>query len=235
VSERRRAVRKAAPMAADMEPPEAATHPIATRTPEFPRLAAAASVVRLEEGLYALGIGPMPRLPDCSPHVVLPAILLSTPPARRDRCVEIIGTSGGDAGWIGCDGGTVVVKSPPGGGDLWVTAYGPPECAMALPLVEPRRLDRPCAPPPQLEAVIEPDEIRTEIVLHMNGSEISDLPGKAGSAIAAVSSGSRPSASDRPRGWRRATSNSRGWAPTAGRRRGLPTPNSVAPGDSTFR
>jgi hypothetical protein len=41
---------------------------------------------------------------------------------------------------------------------------------MALPFVEPRRLDRPCskgALPPQLDAVIEPDEIRTEIVLHM--------------------------------------------------------------------
>jgi len=170
VSEKRRAVRKPVPMAADTVPPEVATDPIATRTSDFPRLAAAASLVRLEEGLYALGIGPMPGLPDCSPLVALPAILLSAPPAGRNGCVEIIGTSGDAAGWVGYDGGTVVVKSPPGGGYLWVTAYGPPECAMALPLVEPRRLDRPCsrgAPLPQLDAVIEPDEIPTEIVLHM--------------------------------------------------------------------
>jgi hypothetical protein len=170
VSEKSRAVRKLVPIAADTMPPEVATDSITTKTPEFPRLATAASVIRLEEGLYALGIGPMPRLPDRSPHVALPAILLSAPPARRNGCVEIIGTSDDDAGWIGRDGGTVVVKSPPGGGDLWVTAYGPPECAMALPLVEPRRLDRPCckgARLPQLDAVIEPDEIPTEIVLHI--------------------------------------------------------------------
>src|SRR5262249_22374516 len=170
VSEKRRAVRKPVPMAADTVPPEVATDPIAMRTPEFSSLAAAASVVRLEEGLYALGIGPMPGLPDCSRVVALPTILLTAPPAGRNGCVEIIGTSGDAAGWVGRDGGTVVVKSPPGGGYLWVTAYGPPECAMALPIVEPRRLDRPCsrgAPPPQLDAVIGPDEIPTEIVLHM--------------------------------------------------------------------
>ena len=88
MSEKRRVVRKPVPRAADTEPPQVATDPIATRTPEFPRLAAAAGIVRLEEGLYALGIGPMPRLPDCSPQVALPAIFLSAPPARPRTAIS---------------------------------------------------------------------------------------------------------------------------------------------------
>ena len=171
VTEKSRAIsKKPAQRAAETAPSKATAKALAARTLEYPHLAASASIVRLEEGLYVLDISATPGLPSRRSGVALPAVHLSAPPAGPSRPVEIIGTSGDAATWIGHDGGTVVVKSPPGGGDLWVTAYGFPEETVVLPLVEPRRLDRPRsngAASPSLDVVVEPDEIRTEIVLHV--------------------------------------------------------------------
>ena len=172
VTEKSRAIsKKPAQRAAETAPSKATAKALAARTLEYPHLAASASIVRLEEGLYVLDISATPGLPGRRSGVGLPAIHLSAPPPGPSRSVEIIGTSGDAATWIGHDGGTVVVKSPPGGGDLWVTAYGPPNTAALVPLIEPRRLDRPPsngAAPPSLDVVVvEPDEIRTEIVLHV--------------------------------------------------------------------
>jgi hypothetical protein len=172
VTEKSRAMsKKPAQRAAETAPSKVTRKATAARTPEYPQLAARASIVRLEEGLYALDISATPGLPSRRSGVALPAIHLSAPPAGRNASVEIIGASGEAAAWIGHDGGTVVVKSPPGGGNLWVTAYGFPDDVVVPPVVEPRRLDRPRSNsrvPPSLDVVvIEPDEIRTEIVLHM--------------------------------------------------------------------
>src|SRR5271167_4850858 len=159
--------KKPAHWAVETASSEVATTAIATKTPEYPYLAARASIVRLEEGLYALDISATTKLPSRRSGVALPAIHLSAPPAGRLGSVEIMGTSGHATTWIGHDGGTVVVKSPPGGGNLWVTAYGFPDEAVVPPLVEPRRLDRPrsngSVPPSVDVVVIEPHEIRTEI------------------------------------------------------------------------
>jgi hypothetical protein len=148
----------------------AAMKGIAERTEGYPCLTAVASIVRLDQGLYALEIGETSCPPSQISDLALPAIHVSAPPSSRNSCVEIIGASGDAATWIGHAGGTVVVKSPAGGGDLWVTAYGLPEQIVAPPRVEPRRLDRPRsngAAPGSLTVVSEPNEIRTEIVLHV--------------------------------------------------------------------
>ncbi len=170
MSEKRRAGRKPVQWTADAGPIEVITKAVVAEPPGYPYLGARASIVQLEAGLYALEIGATPGSPGRSSGVALPAIQLSTPPAGRRRCVEILGASANAAGWIGNDGGTVIVKSPPGGGNVWVTAYGFPEDAVVPPRVELRRLDRPRsirAAPGSLRLLAAPNEIRTEIVLHV--------------------------------------------------------------------
>jgi hypothetical protein len=157
------------------------TRATAERSSGYPDLAAVASVVRLDQGLYALEIGGTPALPGQISGLALPAIQVSAPPGGRNPCVEIIGASGDAPSWIEHDGGTVVVKSPAGGGDVWVTAYGFPEHAVVPPHVEARRLDHPRsngAAPGLLSTVTEPDEIRTEIVLHMERLGDRSFPGR---------------------------------------------------------
>lgn len=165
--EKRRARRKPAQWTPDVGPIDVATEAAPAETSAYSHLAVTASIVRLEQGLYALDIGATHGRPGRRSGVALPAIHLSAP---QGECVEIIGTSGDSASWIGHDGGTVVVRSPPGGGNLWVTVYGLPAHAVVLPSIEPRRLDRPRSnggAPPLLDVVVIEDEIRTEIVLHV--------------------------------------------------------------------
>ncbi len=78
-------------------------------------------------------------------------------------------------------GGTVVVRSPPGGGRVLVTAYGLPAQVVTLPEIEIRRLDRSrpndAAPPPADETG-EPEEVGTEIVLHIERAGDRRYPGQ---------------------------------------------------------
>ena len=148
---------------------------VSARTADHLHLPAMASVIRLEQGLYALEIaGGSSRAGEPS-GAELPLIQVSSPPIGQTSCVEIIGASGDSGWWIGHEGGTVVVKSPPGGGNVWVTAFGGPEEAPLPPRVEPLLLDRrrlngagsePLAITTEPIAT-EPDEIPTEIVLHV--------------------------------------------------------------------
>jgi hypothetical protein len=157
------------------------TRATAERRLGYPHLAAIASVVRLDQGLYALEIGGIPALPGQISGSALPAIQVSAPPGSRNACVDIIGASGDAPSWIEHDGGTVVVKSPAGGGDVWVTAYGLAENAVVPPYVEARRLDHPRsngAARGSPSIVTEPDEIRTEIVLHVERLGDRSFPGR---------------------------------------------------------
>jgi hypothetical protein len=132
--------------------------------------AATASLVRLEQGLYALEVGEL-GVPDGQiSGLSLPVVHVAAPPGGQDCCSEIIGGSGDGAAWLGHDGGTVVVKSPPGGGYVLVTAYGLTGQVIALPRVAVRRLDRSRSFANVSSAITggeEPDEIRAEIVLHV--------------------------------------------------------------------
>ncbi len=137
---------------------------------DHPHLAAMVSVIRLEQGLYALEIAGTTVLPGEISGAALPVVQVSSPPIGQTGCVEIIGTSSDWASWIGRDGGTVVVKSPPGGGSVWVTTFASSEQELVPPRVEPQPLDRrrlndTAAEP--LTVITDPAEIRTEIVLHV--------------------------------------------------------------------
>jgi hypothetical protein len=108
-------------------------------------------------------------------------IQVSAPPGNDGRGVEIINTSGRAETWLGHEGGMVVVKAPPGGGHVFVTAYGPPAQAAPVPDIDVRRLDRRRsngAAARSVKAADEPEEIPTEVVLHIERQGDRRFPGK---------------------------------------------------------
>jgi len=129
-----------------------------------------ANLVALEQGLYALEIGESRCMLGQVSGLRLPVVQVSAPCDDQDRSAEIIGTSGRGDTWLGQEGGTVIVKSPPGGAHVLVTAYGLPAQAVSVPDIQVRRLDRPRSNGVALRSVDpvdEPEEIRSEIVLHV--------------------------------------------------------------------
>jgi hypothetical protein len=179
--------RNASNWVADVGAPELSTErvelaeavPVTGLSPDI--ATAMANLVGLEQGLYALGIGEAAGQSGQISGLSVPAVQVSVPPSDRDRCVEIIGTSSGGEAWFGHDGGTVIVKSPPGGGHVLVTAYGLPGQIVPLPRVEVQRLDRPrsnSGGPGLVAEADEREEIRTEVVLHMERLGDRRFPGQ---------------------------------------------------------
>ena len=95
------------------------------------QMAATASLVPVGEGLYALDIGEIGCVPGRLSGLRLPMVQVSAPAVGQDQCVEIIG-SGNPERWLGPKGGTIILKSPPGGGIVLLTAYGPPAESAAV-------------------------------------------------------------------------------------------------------
>jgi hypothetical protein len=143
--------------------------------------AAIVSIVRLGEGLHVLEIGEAsaPSTPICG--LLLPAIQVSAAPNNGGSAVEIIGDEGYGEASLGSDGGTIVVRAPQGGGHVLVTTFS--DCGQnAVPAkVDVRRLARlgstgnGFAPNACGE---EPDEIPTEIVLHVERLGDQSFPGR---------------------------------------------------------
>jgi hypothetical protein len=151
----------------------------AETAPSPGRLSVNAGVIMLDQGLYALEVGETGSVPSLFSGLQLPMIQLSMPARGRDRCVEIIDPGCHDA-WLPPEGGTVIVKAPPGGGQVLVTAYGAASQPVVFPEVEIRRLDgaRPNrAAPRAVEVVNEPEEVRTEIVVHVERHGDRRFPG----------------------------------------------------------
>jgi Clostridial hydrophobic W len=144
-----------------------------------------ANLVALEQGLYALEIGTSPCVLGQVSRLQVPAVHVSTLRNEREPSAEIIGTSGRGDSWLDREGGTVIVKSPAGGSHVLVTAYGLPAQAVSVPDIQVRRLDRPrsngAAPrSPDLASypAEEPEEIRSEIVLHVERLGDRRFPGE---------------------------------------------------------
>jgi hypothetical protein len=145
------------------------------------RLSAAASLVPFEEGLYAVAIGATMGPEEQFCGLALPMIQVSALARLRTPGIEIIGASGCSEKWLGDGGDTVIVKAPPGGGHLIVTAYAAPAQLATVPEIEIQRLDRRRTNGETLgpaAADEEPEEVQTEIVLHIERFGDRRFPGQ---------------------------------------------------------
>jgi len=146
-----------------------------------------ARLVALEQGLYALEISESSCRRGLVSRLRVPVLQVSAPRDERDQRVEIIGTSGSGDTWVDWEGGTVIVKSPPGGAYVLITAYGLPTQVVSAPDIQVRRLDRPPSLDrvPSSSAVLrsidhaeEAEEIASEIVLHVERLGDRRFPGE---------------------------------------------------------
>lgn len=122
---------------------------------------------RIEPGLHTLTIAPARAAPGGVPGMSLPAAFVMAPNSGSADSVELLGTSGAGS-WIGPEGGSVVLRGPPGGGHVLVTAYMLPGPA-AVPLdIDLRPLDqKPAATTVPALPAAPATALRTELVLHI--------------------------------------------------------------------
>ncbi len=149
---------------------------IRTATAAASEIGAAARLVVLGEGLYALRLAPGGARPGGSAGLRFPAVQIGTPPSDEHDPVELVAGSGERSDWLDTAGSVAVVKSPPGGGVVLLTTYGPPGVVEAA-AVEINRLDAPArgaaaatgiAPvPAALPGTGFGRELRSEVVLHI--------------------------------------------------------------------
>lgn len=141
---------------------------------ELPGISAEARVVNLDHGVYALGIAKLGEAVSQHFGMLLPAVHVSQPPAHHLRGAEVIAPDGGPDCWLGCEGGTVVVKAPLGGGVVLITSFFAPTgqsgkcCEIAI-----RRIDGPAPVYPAAgEAATMPltRNIALEVLLHIQGA-----------------------------------------------------------------
>jgi hypothetical protein len=83
-------------------------------------------MLRVDEGLYVLRVGEIPGNLGEIAGMAVPVAQVSAPFAEDGDGVEIVASFPGRGPWLGKDGGTVILRSPVGGGHLMVTVYGEP-------------------------------------------------------------------------------------------------------------
>jgi hypothetical protein len=115
-----------------LEPQQTTSSPIAVT---------AVRIVRVEEGLYALRIGEMAGAAGEAAGMAVPAAQISAPFAADGNGVEIVASFPGKGPWVGRQGGTAILRSPPRGGFVIVTIYGGGGQPAAAPAVDLQRLD----------------------------------------------------------------------------------------------
>src|SRR5205085_715553 len=123
--------------------------------------------------------------------VEFPIAQVSAPFAEDGESLEIVASFPRRGSWLGREGGTVIIRSPTGGGHIIVTAYGHAEQPIVPLKLELRRLDGPAADAavergaaaPALaasEPAAEGDarEVPTEILLHIERAGDRLFPGR---------------------------------------------------------
>jgi hypothetical protein len=126
---------------------------------EAATLSAVARVIRLDQGLYALGIGPIGAA--SGTRITIPCIQLTSPPSAELDPVDILTAWDDQGAWLGPEGGTVVVRAPPGGGQVLATLYDQAAVdAAVLADFEISRLDQPRPGPARPEPPrVEPQAV----------------------------------------------------------------------------
>jgi hypothetical protein len=100
-------------------------------------------MVPVEEGLYALHVAEIAGAAAEVAGMVVPAAQISAPFAEDGNGVEIVASFPGKGPWIGRQGGTAILRSPPRGGFVIVTVYAGAGQEATAPAVDLRRLDGP--------------------------------------------------------------------------------------------
>jgi len=149
----------------------------------------AVRMLKLDEGLYALRVGRIDGSPGEISGMTVPMAQVSAPFAEDGNGVEIVASFPRRGSWLDQEGGTLIMRSPLGGGYVIVTVYGQPDQASNVPPLDLRRLDRanesslseaeagPAAADP-LASTAEPREIATEILLHIERAGDRLFPGR---------------------------------------------------------
>ena len=157
------------PPAGDRQDPSAAADEIAGVPAGDGRweIAGRARGVRLAAGLHALVVGKSDPRPDDIAGATLP--LTQIVPRIDDRAaISVVPHAAGDDGWLGPEGGTVVLRVSDRGGTVLVTTYGITNDA-ALPVLKLLDLGRLNAGDTAAPAAASPPgrEIPNELILHI--------------------------------------------------------------------
>lgn len=140
--------------------------------------------IEVEAGLHALIIGKLPTSRDKLAGVPLPLTQIAP---IIGASVAIISNSGGEDGWLGAGGGTLILKAS-SAGRVFVTTYGITDEA-ALPELKLVNIEQlaaaqaPAATPASAPFALHGREIPRELVLHIErqGDRRFSAPGWAGS------------------------------------------------------
>lgn len=150
---------------------------------------AATRMVRVDEGLYALRIRELGGAPAEIGGMTLPVAHVSAPFAEDGNGIAVLASFPGRGSWIGREGGTVVLRSPAGGGYVIVTLYGAVGRPLAELAIDLRRLDGPpeIAEQPGIPvegggaraaALTGTRDVPTEILLHIERAGDRLFPGR---------------------------------------------------------
>ena len=150
-----------------------------------PIAVSAVRLLRLDEGLYSLRVGELGGRPDEAAGIAVPAAQIAVPTAGGGG-VEIIAAFPGRGPWLGRDGGTVILRSPSGGGTVMITAYSETGQAASELSLDLQRLDgppRPGAAPagaPGETALVPAGgrDVQTEVLLHLERAGDRLFPGR---------------------------------------------------------
>jgi len=138
-------------------------------------------VLQINEGVYALRIGSLAGPSREISGIALPAVQIVVPSSEQGASIEIVACFPNRRPWFGQEGGTAIVRSPRGGGQVLLASYGAAgELAAALAF-DVRRLDGsediaidrmaatvdPSAGTLSAAAIASTGEISTEILLHI--------------------------------------------------------------------
>ena len=137
-------------------------------------------MLRVDEGIYVLRVGEIAGTRGEIAGMAVPVAQISAPFAEDGNAVEIVASFPRKGPWLDKAGGTVILRSPTGGGLVIVTVYGGAEETSALSF-DLQRLDGVRATRPADEpgpAATEARDIPTEILLHIERAGDRLFPGR---------------------------------------------------------
>ena len=117
--------------------------PASITTEIAPVAVGAIKLLELAEGLYTLHVAATGDGTVKISDMTLPMTYLGIPSLGAGPDIEIVASYPRQGAWLGPEGGTAVLNSPPGGGQILVTRYVAADQVPEAIEIELHRLDRP--------------------------------------------------------------------------------------------